>query len=132
MNLANLLMTSVRTFGNRPAASVGTQVYLTYQELAQRAASLAAGLNGKMGLVKGDHVAVIMKNCPQYLEILFGLWYAGLTAVPINAKLHPKEFAYILNHSRSKACFVTADLVDDVAPLATDLDKSRSYYLNRR
>ncbi len=122
MNLANLLMTSVRTFGNRPAASLGTQVYLTYQELAQRAASLAAGLNGKMGLVKGDHVAVIMKNCPQYLEILFGLWYAGLTAVPINAKLHPKEFAYILNHSRSKACFVTADLADDVAPLATDLE----------
>ena len=122
MNLANLLMTAARTFGHRPAVSLGTRVCLNYRQLAQRAASLAAGLNRKMGLGKGDHVAVIMKNCPQYPEVLFGLWYAGLTAVPINAKLHPKEFAYILNHSRSKACFVTADLADDVAPLAADLE----------
>jgi acyl-CoA synthetase (AMP-forming)/AMP-acid ligase II len=122
MNLANLLVTSARTFGDRPAVSHGKEACLSYSELAQRAASLATGLTENIGLGKGDHVAVIMKNCPQYLEILFGLWYAGLTAVPINAKLHPKEFAYILEHSGSKACFVTPDLAEDVAPLATDLD----------
>lgn len=122
MNLANLLMNAARTFGHRPAVSQGTQVYLTYQELAQRAASLAAGLCARMRLGRGDHVAVIMKNCPQYLEVLFGLWHAGLTAVPINAKLHPKEFAYILNHSQAKACFVTPDLTDAVAPLAADVE----------
>lgn len=122
MNLANLLMNAARTYGHRPAVSQGTQVYHTYRDLAQRAASLAAGLCGKMRLGRGDHVAVIMKNCPQYLEVLFGLWYAGLAAVPINAKLHPKEFAYILNHSQTKACFVTPDLADEVAPLAADVE----------
>jgi len=45
-----------------------------------------------------------MKNCPEYYEVLFACWHAGLTAVPMNAKLHPKEFAYILENSGAKAC----------------------------
>ncbi len=122
MNLANLLMTAARTFGHRPAVSLGTEVCLSYEDLAQRAASLAAGLSNRLGLKKGDHVAVIMKNCPQYLEVLFGLWYAGLTAVPINAKLHPNEFVFILDHSRSKACFTTPDLVHNVTPLGSEVE----------
>ena len=122
MNLANLLTTAARTYGNRPAVSSGMQVSFTYGRLASRAASLAAGLTGRLGLKKGDHVAVIMKNCPQYLEVLFGLWYAGLTAVPVNAKLHPNEFAYILDHSGSKVCFTTPDLVENVAPLSAEVD----------
>ncbi len=51
-----------------------------------------------------------MKNCPQYWEVLFACWHAGLTAVPMNAKLHSKEFEYILGNSRAKACFVTQDV----------------------
>ena len=51
-----------------------------------------------------------MKNCPEYYELLFACWHAGLTAVPMNAKLHAKEFAYILENSGAKACFVTPDL----------------------
>ena len=43
-------------------------------------------------------------------------------AVPINAKLHPNEFAYILDHSGSRVCFVTPDLVESIAGLAGDID----------
>lgn len=122
MNLVNLLMDSARAYGHRPAVSCGLEVSLNYASLARRSASLAGGLTGRLGLKRGDHVALIMKNCPQYLEVLFGLWYAGLTAVPINAKLHPNEFAFILDHSGSKACFTTPDLVEKVAPLAAEVD----------
>ena len=51
-----------------------------------------------------------MKNCPEFYEMLFACWHAGMTAVPMNAKLHPKEFAYILENSGAKLCFVTPDL----------------------
>jgi long-chain acyl-CoA synthetase len=34
-------------------------------------------------------VAIFMSNCPEYLECLYGVLWAGLVAVPINAKLHP-------------------------------------------
>jgi long-chain acyl-CoA synthetase len=42
--------------------------------------------------------------------VLFACWHAGLTAVPMNAKLHAKEFAYILENSGAKVCFVSPDL----------------------
>ena len=126
MNLTNLLISSARTYGHRPAVSSGLQVSLSYESLAQRSAALAAGLTARLGLKRGDHVAVIMKNCPQYLEVLFGLWYAGLTAVPINAKLHPNEFAFILDHSGSKTCFTTPDLVEKVAPLSAEVDSLKT------
>ncbi len=50
-----------------------------------------------------------------YLELLFAIWHSGLVAVPINAKLHPREFAYILQHSGAKVCFVSEDLAEAVA-----------------
>mgnify|MGYP001602208097 FL=1 len=46
-----------------------------------------------------------MKNCPQYWELLFACWHAGLTAVPMNAKLHAKEFGYIIENCGAKVCF---------------------------
>jgi acyl-CoA synthetase (AMP-forming)/AMP-acid ligase II len=122
MNLANLLTGAARTYGHRPAVSSGTEVKLNYEGLARRSAALAAGLTERLGLKRRDHVAVIMKNCPQYPEVLFGLWYAGLTAVPVNAKLHPNEFAFILDHSGSKVCFTTPDMVAEVAPLASEVE----------
>jgi long-chain acyl-CoA synthetase len=68
-----------------------------------------------MGLQKQDRVALAMKNCPEYYEILFACWHAGLTPVPMNAKLHAKEFAYIVENSGAKACFVSPELQQDVA-----------------
>ena len=46
-----------------------------------------------------------MKNCPQYWELLFACWHAGLAAVPMNAKLHAKEFEYIVGNCGAKASF---------------------------
>ncbi len=46
-----------------------------------------------------------MKNCPEYWEALFACWYAGLVAVPMNAKLHAKEFEYIVENCGAKVCF---------------------------
>jgi long-chain acyl-CoA synthetase len=115
MNLAHLLLRSARSQPERPALAVGKTAVLSYGVLADRAARLAAGLTGKMGLRKQDRVALAMKNCPEYYEILFACWHAGLTPVPMNAKLHAKEFAYIVENSGAKACFVSPELQQDVA-----------------
>ncbi|MDF3011644.1 MAG: long-chain fatty acid--CoA ligase, partial [Burkholderiales bacterium] len=109
MNLAHLLLRSARWLPNQPAIALGARTILTYGELADRVARLASGLKQKLSLKSGDRVALAMKNCPEYHQILFACWHAGLTAVPINAKLHAKEFAYILENSGAKACFVTPE-----------------------
>src|SRR5687768_13802570 len=110
MNLVHLLLRSARWQPDRPALAVGKRPVRTYREMAARVAKLAFGLDRKFHVKKGNRVALAMKNCPEFYEILFACWHAGITAVPMNAKLHPKEFAYILENSGAKLCFVTPDL----------------------
>jgi long-chain acyl-CoA synthetase len=62
-------------------------------------------------------VAILMRNRPEYLEALFAVWHAGLVAVPVNARLHRDEIAYILEYSGSAVVVTDADHVDDVEPL---------------
>ena len=71
---------------------------LSYGQLADRVARLASGF-GKLGLKPGDRVGLAMKNCVEYHEVLFACWHAGLVAVPMNAKLHAKEFASLLERA---------------------------------
>src|SRR4029434_11002049 len=51
----------------------------------------------------------------------YAVWYAGLTAVPMNAKLHQREFAYILDNAEARLCFATPDLVETVALLTAEV-----------
>jgi len=114
MNQAIVLAQVARSFGDRPAMSVGERVLYDYRSFADRVSRLAAGLRG-LGLVPGDRVALVMWNGPEYFEVMYGAWHAGLAAVPVNAKLHPKEHAYILEHSGARACVASPDLADAIA-----------------
>lgn len=57
-----------------------------------------------------------MKNAPDYVACLYACWHAGLVAVPINAKLHAREIAFILGNAGASVVFVTQDM----ARTATD------------
>ncbi len=106
-NVAQLLLRSARRHPRRPALALGPRVVADYAGLARRVASLAWTLRHRVGLTGGDRVALFMANCPQYVEIMCACWHAGLAAVPVNAKLHPKELEYILQNSGARLCFVT-------------------------
>ncbi|MEE9275483.1 MAG: AMP-binding protein, partial [bacterium] len=121
MNTAVYLERAGRTFGERTAVAVGDKRHSDFAELAGRVAAIAGGLRDRLGLVPGDRLALAMKNCPEFIEILYAAWHAGLCAVPVNAKLHPREIAYILDHSGARCCIVTPDLMEAVAPLAEEV-----------
>ena len=121
MNLAAHLSKTARTFGDRPALTVGARPVLTYAQLAERAARLAGVLVDRFGLGPGDRVAIIMSNRPAFFEVLYGAWHAGLAIAPINARLHQREFEYILRNANAKLCFVSPDLAETVAPLVATL-----------
>lgn len=110
MNIAKHIGRAGAAFGGRPAVAVGSASVCTYAQLAARVAGLGGGMCGHLGLAPGDRVAIAMKNVPEFIETLYACWHAGLIAVPINAKLHRDEFAYILAHSGARACFSTPDL----------------------
>ncbi len=109
MNLALWLERTAAVSGDRPALMLGETVVADYAAFHGRAAALAKAL-GAQGIASGDRVALFMKNCPDYLVVLYGIWIAGAVAVPINAKLHAKEAAFIIGNAGAALAFVTPDL----------------------
>ncbi|WP_133489626.1 class I adenylate-forming enzyme family protein [Aliiroseovarius marinus] len=114
MNLAHWLERTAQVHGDRPAVFRGGDQIFTYDGFFRAAQGLAAGLAAR-GVGPGDRVALFMKNCPQYLLGFYGVWGLGAAVVPINAKLHPKEAAFILENSGAKLVLVTDDLADGLA-----------------
>ena len=100
MNLASWVERQGRRLRERPALAVGQDVHASWGELAARVAGAAGGLRGGpaggLGLEPGDRVALVMDNRPVYLVAQFAVWHAGLVAVPVNARLHRDEIAYVL------------------------------------
>src|SRR3954467_10041679 len=107
MNVAQWLAASARLRPDAPALLSGLTVEADYATFAWRAAALGAGLARDHGIGPGDRVALFMSNCTQYLECLYGIWWAGAVAIPINAKLHGREAAWICDNAGAKLAFVS-------------------------
>lgn len=117
MNIAQLLNKAALSCGELPAVAVGTTVVHDYAALARRVGTIAGNLRQRFGLAPGDRVAIAMSNRPEYIEIKYAIWQAGLVAVPINAGLHPREFQYILSHSGARVCLAGPELAPVIAAL---------------
>jgi long-chain acyl-CoA synthetase len=118
MNIALWLERSALSHPSAPASALGTRVIANFGELGSRSARLAGALRERFGLAPGDRVAIVAKNSPAYLELLFGIWHAGLAALPANAKLHGAELGYILEHSGASVCVASTGLESEIAPHA--------------
>jgi long-chain acyl-CoA synthetase len=110
LNIATLLQRAGRIGGTRTALFEGARRVASHAELAERTARLAGFLSQRLSLRPGARVALVMKNCPAYVECLFACWHAGLACVPMNAKLHAREIAFILDNSSAELVIVTPDL----------------------
>ena len=120
-NVAALLARTARCWPRLPAVALGSHPLHDYAALAARAARLAGAFTAS-GLLPGERIALVSRNVPEYIETLFGCWWAGLVTVPVNPKLHPKELAFVLADSGARWVFVDAawhaalgSLRDDVA-----------------
>ncbi len=80
---------------------------LNWKQFNERINRLAAGLY-KLGFKPGDHIAVLLENCHQYMEIYYALAKNGMVTVPLNYRLSEKELDYIINHSEAK-CLITGE-----------------------
>ena len=118
MNLAHELAAAARAFPAREALFQGRRCVVDYAGFHSRAMRIAGWLRAQ-GTAPGDRVAIFMRNHVDFLVVLYGIWAAGAVAVPINAKLHPREAAFILADSGADVVFASAGL--DVA--AADLRK---------
>lgn len=88
----------------------------SYQDLNKRINRLSNFLLGA-GLKKGDRVAVLLRNCHEYIEIFFALSKIGGILVPLNWRLVLPELEFIIHDSGSKFIIFDGDFIDNAAKL---------------
>ena len=103
-SLVALVAQSFKLYAGRTAYSfMGRDV--TYQQTDQLSLALAVYLQS-LGLVKGDRVAVMLPNTPQYPVAVAAILRAGLVLVNVNPLYTPRELAHQLNDSGAKAMLI--------------------------
>ncbi|HTV71414.1 MAG TPA: AMP-binding protein [Rhizobiaceae bacterium] len=118
MNLAHLLLRSACRWPDNSAVTHAGRSW-TYGELARRVLATSGALRSTYGLKRGDRIALAMNNQPEFFQIIFAAWHAGLCVAPMNAKLHPREFAYIIENVGASMCIASPTQFKGIAE-ATD------------
>ena len=74
---------------------------VSYRELDQRS-NQGAQLFRSLGLIKGDHICLMLENCRQFLEICWAAQRAGIIFTPVSTHLRESETRYILDNCGAK------------------------------
>jgi acyl-CoA synthetase (AMP-forming)/AMP-acid ligase II len=82
---------------------------MTYAGLADHVRALAAGLD-RLGVARGERVAVVSHNSARLLELFFAVTVYGRVLVPINFRLSRDEVAYIVEHCGASVLLVDPEL----------------------
>ena len=94
-----------------PALIVADGRTISYGELYARSQRVAALLY-EAGLRRGDGVALVLPNRPEFLEITWGCQLSGLYYSAVNTHFTPDEVAYVVDDSEAKAVFIDASMAD--------------------
>jgi len=105
VNIAHWLDDAGLRYPEHPALFEGQRQVANYRAFVALVRYRAAYLIDEHGIVPGDRVVLFMKNCCEYLELLYAIWWAGAVAVPINCKLHPVEAGWIVGNAKARLIF---------------------------
>jgi len=118
MTLQELFDRSCTLYAERPAISFINGTPLTYAGM-KREVEKTAVLLGRMNIRKGDRVAILSGNMPNWCISYFAIVKMGAVVVPILPDFHPDEVQNIMQHSGSKAVFVSEKLREKTDNLQT-------------
>jgi len=104
-SLRDLIETSFKEYGGRPAYTC-MDVTLSYADLDRLSRHMAAWLQERAGLSKGDRIAIMLPNILQYPVVLCAALRAGLVIVNVNPLYTPRELEHQLRDSGAKAIVI--------------------------
>jgi long-chain acyl-CoA synthetase len=120
LTIPALFNESVKNFPNEKSlVFVGEENY-TYQQLGNDA-KLVATLLSNLGVAKGDKVAILSTNMPNWGVAFFAVSITGAVVVPILPDFHEKEIKTIIEHSEAKVMFVSSGMFDSLNEEAKQL-----------
>ena len=100
----------------------------TYAEFGSRVNRLANAL-AAMNVAKGDRIAILSPNCHRFLEAFYGVTAVGAVLVPLNYRLVPSDFTYIVNHAGASVFLVDEELVPVADEIRPQLGTVREYVM---
>src|SRR5215212_8384284 len=124
MDLADLIDRNAAFAPDKPAIHFDAAT-LTYAALAERIAAAARALKSQLGVGRGDRVAILSLNHPDYLVLLYACARLGAMLVPLNWRLAVPEQMFILSDASVKALVVEKSFEAVVEPLRHALPNVR-------
>ncbi len=116
-----VLRQKVKQHGNRDFFYFKDQTF-GYEDLDRESDRVAAGLQS-LGIGKGDKVAILMNNRPEFLFLWFGLCKLGAVEVPINTAHRGDLLTYMIDKADCRMAVVESPFLDRLAPVLNDLPK---------
>ena len=107
-------------------AVVDGDLRLTYREFFERCDRWSAALQ-KLGVRPGDRVAYIAPNTHAQLESFYAVPQIGAIVVPINYRLTPADFTYLIQHSGAKVVCAHSDYLDAVDSIRGELPDVQAF-----
>jgi long-chain acyl-CoA synthetase len=104
MSLGQMLEESCRRYADN-VCIVYDRTYVTYEALNRAVNALGNGLRG-MGIQKGDKVAIMLPNCPEFVMSYFAVQKIGAVAVTLNVLSTSYELRHLLGNSDAR-CLIT-------------------------
>lgn len=117
--LPEMIEASIRTFGRRPALEFFGAV-TTYRDLGDQILRAAEGLR-RLGVTKGDRVALVLPNCPQHVVAFYAALRLGAIVVEHNPLYTARELRHQFEDHGAKVAIVWDKSVDTIADFPADL-----------
>ncbi len=114
--LPSLLQRSVELYGPKKVLSKVDHESMSYEELHENVHAMIKLLK-KNGVRKGDKVALLSENMPNWAVAYFAVTYFGGIIVPILPDFHPSDVQHIIRHSEAKAVFVSQKHLETIEEL---------------
>ncbi len=113
LTIKRLIEESLEKFSDKPALSFYFQKPITYKELKRRIEAISTLLKDR-GIRKGDKVAIIGENSPNWAIAYLGIVFMGAVVVPILPDFPREDILNVLKHSDSKLLFATKKHIEKI------------------
>ena len=118
MNIGKIPAKTARLAPTREALiDISASRRMTFGELEERVCRLGNALMQQLGLAKGDRVAVLARNCIEYMEVYYGCARVGLIVQPLNWRLGAPELLKIASGGEPAVLMYAAEYADEAATL---------------
>ncbi len=132
VTIGDILETINKKYGNKTALRIknddGSFREISYVKLGRRVVSISSVLIN-LDIKKGDRVAILSENRPEWAAAYFGIMSCGGVILPVDVKLTDVEIRFILNDSQAKCIFLSGKYLDTIDRLKADLPHLKNIIL---